>query len=236
VIAQILPAEVASAEAYEDPPGVELFAAEEAVIARAVDKRRREFGTVRHCARRALAELGLPPAPLLPGERGAPQWPAGVVGSMTHCSGYRAAAVARACQAHALGIDAEPHGPLPDGVLDAIARPEERSRLAALAAAGTVHGDTVHGDTVHGDTVHWDRLRFCAKEAVYKAWYPLTGRWLGFEDASVTIDPAGHTFSARLLVPGPTITGSQLAGFTGRWLARDRLVLTTVVVPAAPGG
>jgi 4'-phosphopantetheinyl transferase EntD len=230
VIAQLLPAGVASAEAYEDPPGVELFAAEEAVIARAVDKRRREFRTVRHCARRALAELGLPPAPLLPGERGAPQWPAGVVGSMTHCSGYRAAAVARACELHALGIDAEPHDPLPDGVLDAIARPEERSRLAALAAG------TVQRDTVHRDTVHWDRLLFCAKEAVYKAWYPLTGRWLGFEDASVTIDPVGHAFSARLLVPGPTIAGSQLAGFTGRWLTRDRLVLTTVVVPAVPGG
>ena len=36
---------------------------------------------------------------------------------------------------------------------------------------------------------HWGRLLFSAKEAVYKAWYPLTGRWLGFEEARLTIDP-----------------------------------------------
>ena len=37
-------------------------------------------------------------------------------------------------------------------------------------------------------TVAWDRLLFSAKEAVYKAWYPLAERWLGFEDALIAID------------------------------------------------
>jgi len=109
VIEEILPAEVVAVEALADPPGVTLFPEEEAVIAKAVDKRRREFSTVRHCARLALAMLGLPRSPLLPGERGAPQWPVGVVGSMTHCAGYRAAAVARASDMVTIGIDAEPH-------------------------------------------------------------------------------------------------------------------------------
>ncbi|WP_306332212.1 4'-phosphopantetheinyl transferase [Streptomyces sp. KL109B] len=68
---------------------------EEALIARAVPKRRNEFTTVRACAHDALAGLGLAPVPLLPDERGAPGWPPGVVGSMTHCPGYGAAAVPR---------------------------------------------------------------------------------------------------------------------------------------------
>ena len=126
MIEEILPAEVVAVEALADPPGVTLFPEEEAVIAKAVDKRRREFSTVRHCARLALATLGLPRSPLLSGERGAPQWPVGVVGSMTHCAGYRAAAVARARDVVTIGIDAEPHAVLPEGVLEVVALPEER--------------------------------------------------------------------------------------------------------------
>jgi 4'-phosphopantetheinyl transferase EntD len=86
---------VACAESFVDPPEAVLFPEEEAVIARAVPKRRQEFTTARHCARTALATLGAPPAPILPGEMGAPTWPPGYVGTMTHCAGYRAAAIAR---------------------------------------------------------------------------------------------------------------------------------------------
>jgi len=81
VIEEILPPEVATAEAFDDAAPAVLFPAEEAAIARAVPKRRREFTTGRACARAALAKLGLPPAPIVPGLRGAPQWPAGVTGS-----------------------------------------------------------------------------------------------------------------------------------------------------------
>ncbi|PZS40918.1 MAG: 4'-phosphopantetheinyl transferase, partial [Pseudonocardiales bacterium] len=94
MIEKILPDGVASVEAFRDPPDAVLYPGEAELITRAVDKRRREFRTVRHCARQALRQLGLPPAPVLRGERGEPKWPAGVVGSMTHCAGYRAAAVA----------------------------------------------------------------------------------------------------------------------------------------------
>ncbi len=94
MIADILPPQVAVAEEFGDLPDVRLFPDEEAVIANAVDKRRREFATARACARTALAKLGVPAAPIVPGSRGAPQWPPGVVGSITHCAGYRASAVA----------------------------------------------------------------------------------------------------------------------------------------------
>ena len=216
MIGDILPPEVAVQEAFCDLP-VELFPAEEAVIANAVDKRRREFTTARSCARAALAKLGLPPVPIVPGLRGAPQWPAGVVGSITHCAGYRASAVAHDRDIVTIGLDAEPHETLPDGVLGAIASPAERARVAALAGARPA--------------VRWDRMLFCAKETVYKAWFPLTLRWLGFEDAVVDFDPAGQTFTARLLVEGPVVNGATLGGFTGRWLVSDGYIATTIAIP-----
>ncbi|WP_131740895.1 4'-phosphopantetheinyl transferase family protein [Actinomadura roseirufa] len=211
MIERILPAGVATSAAYDDPPGAVLLAEEEPAVARAVDKRRREFTTVRWCARRALADLGLPPVPIVPGERGAPRWPDGVVGSMTHCDGYRAAAVARAGDIAALGIDAEPHGPLPEGVLEAIAREEELPLLAELARTSP--------------ETHWDRLLFCAKEAVYKAWFPVTRRWLGFEDATLVLGPDG-TFTAGILV-----ADTPFETFTGRWTAADGLITTAISVP-----
>jgi 4'-phosphopantetheinyl transferase EntD len=218
VIEAILPTGTAAEEAFSDPPGVALFPEEEAVIARAVDKRRREFATTRACARAALARLGLPPVPIVPGPRGAPQWPAGVVGSMTHCAGYRACAVARDRDLLTIGLDAEPHDKLPDDVLESVSSAEEREQLTALAAA------------VPG--THWDRMLFSAKESVYKAWFPLTRRWLGFEDASVAIDPDNGTFTARLLVSGPRVHGLPLTGFTGRWLVGGGLIITAIAVPA----
>ncbi|GIH27691.1 4'-phosphopantetheinyl transferase [Acrocarpospora phusangensis] len=211
MIEKILPSWVASAEAFDDPAEATLFPEEERYIAPAVAKRRREFTTARHCARRAMARLGVPPAPIVPGERGAPGWPPGVVGAMTHCDGYRAAALS--LEAVTIGIDAEPNAPLPDGVLDVVALPAERLAL------GDMHRD------MHGG-VHWDRLLFSAKESVYKAWFPLARRWLGFEEAEIELDPAG-TFRARLLVPGPR----GLTGFDGRWLCESGLVVTAITLP-----
>ncbi|HEY3956792.1 MAG TPA: 4'-phosphopantetheinyl transferase superfamily protein [Streptosporangiaceae bacterium] len=219
MIEQILPAAVVAAELFGDVPA-ELFPAEEAAIAQAVGKRRREFTSVRVCARRALAALGQPPAPLVPGGRGAPRWPDGITGSMTHCDGYRGCVVARTADLASVGLDAEPNDVLPDRVERVVMLPAERAHIAALAAAAP--------------GVCWDRLLFSAKEAVYKAWYPVTGRWLGFEQASIEFavggDGAGGdgeaaqgTFTARLLVPAP------VPAFTGRWLCSGAHLLALVL-------
>src|SRR6202034_758387 len=130
------------------------------------------------------------------GARGEPRWPAGVVGSITHCAGYPACAVARTVDLVTVGIDAEPNEALPSGVLAEDASTRERERLRELAR--------------HEPAVCWDRLLFSAKEAVYKAWFPLAERWLGFEDATVSIDPAQGTFEARLLVSGPLVGAERL--------------------------
>jgi 4'-phosphopantetheinyl transferase EntD len=243
MLEELLPRPAVCAETFTDPAGPPvLFPEEEAVVAGAVDRRRREFATVRRCARTALAALGVAPGPILPGRLRAPVWPEGVVGSMTHCEGYRAAAVARAAEVVTLGIDAEPHEPLPGREPDVVARPEERERLAGLRA--------------RWPEVCWDRLLFSVKECVYKAWFPVTGRWLGFEEASVVLEsaalpsvtlessasesagpgPGTGIFRAALLVPGPVAAGVRLTGFEGRWLVRDGLVLTAVAVPVRAAG
>ncbi|MFD7028604.1 4'-phosphopantetheinyl transferase [Streptomyces sp. NPDC059917] len=214
MIEEILPAEVAAIDAVDEDLA-DLFAAERAAIGGAVPERRREFAMVRKSARTALGQLGIPPVPLVPGAGRAPVWPTGVVGSMTHCPGYRAAAVARSSRVHAVGIDAEVSEPLPSGVLQMIGLPSERAMLARL-------------DEQHPE-VPWDRLLFSCKESVYKIWYPLAGSMLEFDGAEVEIDPGG-CFSARFTVEGPVAAGHRVSHLSGRWLHRDGLLLTGIAL------
>jgi len=219
MLAAIVPPGGIVAEVFDDRfDACKLFAAEEADLARAAPRRRREFTGVRTCARRALASAGFDPAPIPRAPSGAPVWPPGVVGAMTHCDGYRGCAIGLAEEFAAIGVDAEPHDVLPGGVLPMVASEPERAALAGLATAAP------------GPC--WERILFSAKESVYKAWFPATGRWLGFTDAELTLDPSG-TFAARLLVPGPVVGGRPITGYHGRWIVGHGLIATAVVVPAA---
>lgn len=219
MIESLFPRGVGTSEAFGDPDDARILPAEESLVSQAVEKRRREFTTARHCGRQALGKLGIAPVPIMRGERGMPLWPDQVVGSLTHCDGYRAAVVAYAMQIRSVGIDAEPHAPLPEGVLSHTSLPEEREVLAGR----------------DGD-LHWDRLLFCAKEATYKAWFPVTRRWLGFEDAHITFtrDPDGATagtFESTIMIDGTATDGGEpLLRLPGRWLIADGLILTTITL------
>jgi len=220
LLAGVLPVFIdalAAAEMYSDPEDLAPLPEEEPLIAKSVAKRRSEFITVRYCARQALMGLGVEPAPILKGEKGEPCWPDGVVGSLTHCEGFRGAAVGRREEVRSLGIDAEPHGVLPEGVLDAISLPAERYELQGLPTG-----------------VHWDRVLFCAKEATYKAWYPLTRRWLGFEDAHIVfdVDASGQsgTFTSAILIDPAALSGPPLTALSGRWAVRNGIALTAIVL------
>ena len=213
MISALLPAGVVGAEVIGSIPQAVLLPEEEAALGRVAEVRRHQFTLGRTCARLALTELGLAVEPVLPGPNREPRWPDGVVGSITHCRGYTAAAVASRLRFAALGIDAEEDGALPGGVLGLVATESERSWLAGA-----------------GSGVHWDRLLFSAKESVFKVWYPLTGRWLGFKDAVVTIDPGSGTFCAQLLVEGANLGGRIVDTFCGRYLIAGGFILTTVSV------
>ncbi|WP_448850970.1 4'-phosphopantetheinyl transferase family protein [Corynebacterium sp. 335C] len=181
---------------------------ERSLVSGAVDQRKAEFGDARWCAHRAIEELTGAPSrePILRGERGMPLWPEEVTGSMTHTDGFRAAVVAPRLLVRSIGVDAEVAEPLPRGVLESIAEPRE---LDAIERCGLDCAD---------------RLLFCAKEATYKAWFPVTGRWLGFEDADVDLRPDGTFISRILLNPTP------MPFIEGHWTLEGGYVIATAVV------
>ncbi|MPV87874.1 4'-phosphopantetheinyl transferase superfamily protein [Georgenia ruanii] len=229
MLAGLVP-DVVVVETFTTGPAAALPPEEAALVAAATPERRREFAAARSCARRALAQLGVAPQPILLDRdvpawaARAPRWPEGVVGSMTHSDGYHAAAVARASVIAAVGVDAEPNEPLPAGVRELVTTDEERALLARLSGTRA--------------DVAWDRLVFSAKESVYKAWFPLTRRWLDFGDCLVRPAPGG-TFTVALRMARPAAGGARISGLAGRWRTARRggrgYVATALAVPAAPG-
>jgi len=207
MIDQVLPSGVEVAEHAGPPVPATLHASEEAGVANAVPGRRAEYAAVRACARAALGRLGFDGVAVPAGPDRAPVWPAGVVGSMTHCDGYRAAAVGLAHDWIGLGIDAEVHAPLPPEVLELVLNPAERAALVGTDPALCL-----------------DRVLFSAKESVYKVWYPVTRSWLGFEDVDIRLGDAG-TFVAQLR---PAALGTR--ELQGRWAVGDGLLVTAVAL------
>jgi 4'-phosphopantetheinyl transferase EntD len=212
--AQILPPEIVVVEASLDTPEATLLVEEARSLGdRAGVKRRREFTVSRYCARRALGELGLFAIPIPSSPSRAPVWPAGIVGSITHCGNYCAAAVGRRAQFDSLGIDAELHRPLPPGTLELVSRQEESESLRGLPQDGTC----------------WDTVLFSAKESVYKAWYPLVGTWLGFHDVAIGFEPGAKKFVARVVATSAA-SASIPAMFPGRYHVQPGMIATAVAI------
>ncbi|MEV4655243.1 4'-phosphopantetheinyl transferase superfamily protein [Micromonospora sp. NPDC049301] len=213
----LLPATVAVAVAGADDWAGELLAAEQACLGeRAVQTRRRDFTAGRVCARRAMADLGLPPAAVPAAADRAPVWPAGVVGSITHTTGYCAAAAARSTDLRSVGIDAEQHREVNAGVRRLVLLPEEEEMCARLPRGTS-----------------WPVVLFSAKETVYKVWHPVVGSWLDFHDARLDLDPDAGTFTARIAsarVDAATVADPP-ATLTGRFVVADGLVRTAAVLP-----
>lgn len=185
----------------------DLLPDERAAVSEAVDMRKGEFGDARWCAHQALKELGVSTQQaILRGERGMPLWPAGFTGSLTHTDGLRAAVAAPIREVRSMGLDAEPAQPLPDGVMSQIALPSEVETVERFRAQGNMWAD---------------RLLFCAKEATYKCWFPLTRRWLGFEEAEIELRIDGSFTSHLLARPTPA------AYFEGRWVVRGGYVIAS---------
>ena len=130
-------------------------------------KGRRASGAARMVARRLLTELGREPCTLPKGPSGAPLWPEGIVGSLAHDDCVAVAALGLRRNARAVGIDVEPAAMLPSDILELVATPLERLRIADDPYAG--------------------RLLFTAKEAVYKAVQPLDGIFLEFHDIEIDL-------------------------------------------------
>ncbi|PFG28526.1 4'-phosphopantetheinyl transferase family protein [Corynebacterium renale] len=183
---------------------------ERTLVAHSVDARKAEFGDARWCAHQALAELGYSEeTPILRGTRGMPLWPDGFAGSMTHTNGLRAAVVVPTSHIRSIGLDAEPDQELPEEIIDIVARPGEQRQFEQLRQHGIAHPD---------------RLLFCSKEALYKAWFPITERWLDFHQAEIDIRADGTLVAYLLVRPTPVPL------VVGRWASVEGYLIVTATI------
>lgn len=147
-----------------------LFPDEQTDIAGASSRRIAEFAAGRACAHAGLEALGVRVVAIGKGADRSPQWPADIEGSIAHTDGKAMAVVARRSDlgSAGIGIDVEQRGRVrselyrklfTDGEIDVI-----------LSAADEGLEATV---------------RFSAKEAFYKAQYPLTQSWVSFTDVAI---------------------------------------------------
>lgn len=212
--AEILDARIAVAEGPVLDEPADLPADEALSIARAVRQRRLEFATGRNCARRAMRALSHAQASIPRGRDRAPIWPDDLVGSITHTSGWAAAAVARREQGFvAIGIDLEPAKALLPNLLTSVCTPEEQAKLAFVSGIAPELAA---------------RLVFCMKEAAFKCQYPLSRAMLEFADIAVDVDPEAGTFAATFQKAVPLFGVHHR--LSGRFVISSGHIATAVVV------
>lgn len=181
-ITDLLPAHITVLTAEHTNAALALVMPEEAaLIARAIDKRRREFATGRALARVALGRLGEPAVAIPSAPDRSPVWPDGIAGSISHCDTRAVVAIGRR-DAGTVGVDVEHRAELKRDLWSSVFLPSE---IACLEA-------------------RWDAARrgrmalvfFSAKEALYKAQYPWTTKFMGFSELEVDVHEESSTRGA----------------------------------------
>lgn len=152
-----------------------LWPAERALVSKAVLKRQIEFATVRRLARENLKAMGFPAQALLTRPDRSPDWPVGVVGSITHGAELGAVICAKSGRWRSLGVDIEARREFSVGMQAMVLAPEEAPPTATLEPMA------LQSYCVEA---------FCLKEAFYKFQAPLTGIFLDFLD--VCLHARGH--------------------------------------------
>ncbi len=174
-----------------------LLGDEHALAERLGPIRRRELAAGRAALRSAL---GIDTV-ILPDDRGAPQLPAGWVGSISH-KGSRATALVAPSGAGFVGIDIEvaapPRQPIEKRILTAV----EQGRISDPREV---------------------TLYFSIKEAIYKAIDPIVRRYVGFTEVELEI-ATGGSVSVTILDPSrlPVLVEARWQERDGVWLATAR--------------
>ena len=213
LLAALFPPDVHAAEQRHPGDPALLYPEEALHVRQAIAKRVGEFAAGRLCARQALAQLGIVDFPLAVGSDRRPQWPQGVVGSITHTHGFGGAVVAPRERYRGIGVDAEVIGRVKPALWEKICTPQEIAWLEQLGGR---------------EQERLGALIFSAKEAFYKCQYGLTESWVGFQD--VMLDPAAcdwrsGRFSVLPLQP-PKLLEQQALPWTGSFRFEDELVVS----------
>jgi phosphopantetheine--protein transferase-like protein len=205
LVSRILVPGIMGAQIEDEGQAVALHPGEAPIVADCGDKRRRDFTLGRFCAHAALMQFGIAGEAIVRDAGGAPLWPAGFRGSITHTAGYAAALVARKDCFLSVGVDAERVGGVTDHLFARLFNMAERAMLAAQTEDRRKLLATI---------------LFSAKEAGIKAWSPMTGNVLSFQDIHVELDEGG--FRAM------SIAGN----IQGLFAIGGGLVLTSAFLPA----
>lgn len=173
-----------------------------ALVTGAPEARRREFAAGRWLARAALKRLGHAGCELLWGPGRVPSWPQGFGGSISHCETRAIVAVAPALGG-SIGIDVETRRQLKRAVWSKVLLPDEVDALRRGYAAVEQESRAL--------------LWFSAKEALYKALYPLCHQQLGLLALAVVFrgEPAaqrGHFVATLQVDAGQFRRGHRLEG------------------------
>ena len=180
------------------------------------EHRKREFSAGRACARLAMDQLGADGPVAVVTDGRAPRWPDGLVGSITHTRGYCAAVVARTADVGAaqVGLDVEVIGRVKPNLWRRVFVEAEREQLARRDDADLAATVT-----------------FSVKEALYKAQFPVTQAWVGFEDVRVDWGDDGELVLCReTSLPALDLLSWPVRG---RWLEADGRVITAVTTQPA---
>jgi 4'-phosphopantetheinyl transferase EntD len=183
------------------PADRDLLLGEELSLGNVVPARRREFRAGRIYARQALQGLGAGGSVIPIGDNRAPLWPTGIVGSISHTRSLCVVAVGSSTEFLGVGIDIEEDAPL-------------SCELAQLVSdAAELEGRDEVERRLGCDL---PKLLFVIKEAFYKMYFPLTGRFLAFHDVRVELDVEKHAARIRI-VPSKRLAAIDSRCFAGRF-------------------
>jgi 4'-phosphopantetheinyl transferase EntD len=163
----LLPDDLSGAIHWAPPTAHFQYPREAELMDGAVPSRQCEFIGGRQCARTAVEELGVISQEILKDAEGLPIWPAGLVGSISHSRGLCGAVVGSRDRYSCIGLDIERTDRLSDSALRRVMHPKERECLGQSQWVGSV--------------------LFSAKEAFFKAQYPVYGRKPTFHDLILSI-------------------------------------------------
>jgi 4'-phosphopantetheinyl transferase EntD len=186
-------------------------------------KRASEFATGRLCARQVLAELGVYGFPVRRNVDRSPRWPGGIVGSITHTVGFCGAVAVEQRRFAGLGVDAEVTSRVTPELWCKILTAAENAALEARAP----------------EDRDWRAAAiFSAKESFFKAQWPLTSRWIGFEEVEIELYPdVGDEHHGTFLVR-PHSTACRgifpFDAYAGRFRLDGNLVVTGIALERAP--
>ena len=147
-------------------------------LSRAVDKRKLHFLAGRICAHDALllqmnrdGIFDQQPSEIKRHDDGSPGWPEEYVGAITHCKNLAGAVISSTRTLSGIGLDAE-----------MIMRPKTRKNVCKMI---TTPSELIRIENYGFSSEIAATLIFSIKESIFKCFYPLVKRYIGFQEVEI---------------------------------------------------